>query len=138
MLRSPKISNAALVAAFFLMTASCGTTRQLTSITVSPASADARNSPNGQVQFTAAGAFSEPPSPVTPLPVTWCPQATCGVGTPVNVGITIDGNGLAQCEPAFVGTVPIVAMAPAKPGAMITPMSGMNGMIFGTAQLTCP
>ena len=116
----------------------CGSSRQLTFISVSPASADAKNSPNGQVQFTATGTFNKPPTPVTPLPVTWCPQATCGVSTPVNVGITVDGNGLAQCEPAFVGTVTVVAMAPANPGAMMTPMPRMNGMVSGTAQLTCP
>ena len=90
------------------------------------------------MQFTATGTFNIAPTTVTPLSVTWCPQATCGVGTPVNVGITIDGNGLAQCEPTFSGTVTIVAEAPRNPGAMIMPMSGMNGMVSGTAQIDLP
>ena len=117
---------------------SCGSSRELTSISVSPATADAQKFPKGQVQFTATGTFSMAPTTVTPLSVTWCPQATCGVGTPANVGIIIDGNGLAQCEPSFTGTVTIVAEAPRNPGAMIMPMSGMNGMVSGTAQMTCP
>jgi len=117
---------------------SCGSSRQLNSISVNPATADAQKFPNGQVQFTATGTFNMAPTTVTPLSVTWCPQATCGVGTPVNVGVSIDGNGLAQCVSSFSGTVTIVAEAPRNPGAMITPMSGMNGMVSGTAQITCP
>ncbi len=120
------------------LSSSCGSSRELNSISVSPATADAQKFPNGQVQFTATGTFNMAPTTVTPLSVTWCPQATCGVGTPANVGITIDGNGLGQCEPTFSGTVTIVAEAPRNPGAMIMPMSGMNGMVSGTAQITCP
>jgi hypothetical protein len=121
-----------------LLSLGCGSSRELTSISVSPATADAQKFPNGQVQFTATGTFSKAPITVTPLSVTWCPQATCGVGTPANVGITIDGNGLAQCESTFSGTVTIVAEAPSNSGAVIMPMSGMNGMVSGTAQMTCP
>jgi hypothetical protein len=36
----------------------CASSRQLQSVTLSPASADAQNFPNGQVSFTATGAFS--------------------------------------------------------------------------------
>src|SRR5215472_193839 len=53
----------------------CGSTnpntgRVLTSITITPPTSDAQNSPNGQVTFTATGTFSLPPltAPVTFTP----------------------------------------------------------------------
>src|ERR1700674_2249984 len=90
----------------------CGSSRQLQSVTLSPASADSRNFPNGQVSFTATGAFSKKPSPVqlTSKDVTWCVGSSSGmcVGN-INPGVTVDQNGLAQCLPGFTGTATILA-----------------------------
>jgi hypothetical protein len=51
-------------------TLSCGSgsnaSRQLQSITLIPASADAQDYPNGQVQFTATGYYDAAPMTVTP------------------------------------------------------------------------
>jgi hypothetical protein len=127
-----------LLILYILFSLSCGSSRELTSISVSPATADAQKFPQGQVQFTATGTFNKAPTTVTPLSVNWCPQATCGVGTPALVGIIVDSDGLAQCQPGFAGTVTLVAEAPRNPGATVTPMSGMNAMVSGTAQMSCP
>ena len=117
----------------------CGSSRQLQSVTLNPAIADARNFPNGQVSFTATGAFSKPPSPVqlTSTDVTWCAGSTSGmcVGN-INPGVTVDRNGLAQCVPGFTGTATILAGAGSSP--MTNPDFGSQLKIFGAAQLTCP
>ena len=63
-----------LLAFCAVMMLSCGSNRQLQSVTLNPSSADAKNSPNGQVQFTAKGVFSGSSAPVTltSQDVTWC------------------------------------------------------------------
>src|SRR5690349_21579694 len=48
-----------------------GGPRALQSISVVPASADAQNFPNHQVQFTALGNYSQPPSPSQITPTGW-------------------------------------------------------------------
>lgn len=122
-----------------LGTAGCGSSRQLQSVTLSPASADAQNFPNGQVSFTATGTFSKKPSPLqlTGKDVTWCAGSSSGmcVGN-INPGITVDQNGLAQCVPGFTGTVTILAGT--KSFSMMNTDGGSQLKIFGTAQLTCP
>lgn len=119
-----------------LTTPGCGNNRQLQSIAVSPAVADAQDFPDGKVQFTAAGAFSRPPTPVSPLTVKW------SIGPWFNVAqrtdVTVDSNGVAQCL-GFVGTVEVWATAAADPDvapAEIDPFK--TKMVLGTAQLTCP
>ena len=117
----------------------CGSGRQLQSVTLSPASADAKNFPNGQVPFTATGTYSQAPSPA-PLSspdVIWCSGSATGqcVGN-VNPGAFVDHNGLAQCVSNFAGTVTILAGTPSS--GMGIPDTGMQLKIFGSAQLTCP
>jgi len=113
--------------------------RQLMSLTVMPAAADAQKSPTGQVQFTATGSFNMAPmsvmSPVvhwsignpfaTPMPMAMSPSAS------------IDGNGVAQCN-GFVGIATIEATAPADTSASITRMSAMTRNVTGIAQMICP
>ncbi len=110
-------------------------TRQLTAITVSPASATVQNGTSKQVQFSATGTYNM--APMTAMPqVMW----TIGMpfaNAPVPAGVTISSNGMAQCT-TFTGTVTISATAPMDP---MMPMSQMNMMsmnVTGTAQLTCP
>ncbi len=122
-----------------LAIAGCGGNRQLQSVSLNPASADARNFPNGQVSFIATGTFSMPPSPVnlTSKDVFWCVGSSNGdcVGN-VNPGANLDQNGAAQCNPGFVGTATILAGT--QSSVMVNPDRGPQLKVFGAAQLTCP
>jgi hypothetical protein len=124
--------------ALLAVLAGCGSTRQLQSVSLSPAAADARNFPNGQVSFKATGSFNKPPSPVplTGQDVMWCVGTSNGVcAGNISPGATVDQNGTAQCGPAFVGTVSILA---GQGAVMSMPDTGQQLKIFGAAQLTCP
>jgi hypothetical protein len=80
-----------------LFLTACGSTRP---ITVSPASADAQNFPNGIVHFKATGVTSP----------TWCigtANGSCN-GNIASIA-TIDVNGQAQCLAGHSGTVTILA-----------------------------
>lgn len=111
----------------------CGTNsmRELQSMTVSPANADAAKSPDGKVQFTASGTFSQPPSPavvpfVAPYSGSWSVS---------NSKIaTISQSGLAQCIPGAAGTVDVMAIASANSA----PPGAMSVGVQAKAKLTCP
>jgi len=143
-IRRSLIRKAALfpaIAAVLLMIVSCGgnsmmmmSARQLQSITVSPASADAKNS-SGMVQFTAMGNFNMDPM-MAMTPVRW------SVGNPfsaqpVPAGVSVDMNGLAQCS-GFTGMVMIEATAPMDPNMPLSKMTMSTMNVTGMAQLTCP
>jgi len=121
-----------------LAIAGCGSRRQLQSVTVSPATADAQSFANCQVPFKATGTFSKPPSPaqLTSQDVLWCAGSNNGVcDGNINSGVNVDQTGVAQCNSGFVGTVTILAgrvttMGIADAGGQLKP--------FGAAQLTCP
>jgi hypothetical protein len=110
---------------------SMSSNRVLQSMTVSPAIANAASSPDGKVQFKAAGTFSKPPSPdvvtfVAPYSGSW------EVSNPAVA--TISQSGLAQCVAGASGAVDVIAIASANsagPGAMSIAVRGM-------AKLTCP
>ena len=121
-----------------LATATCGSSRQLQTVTLNPAVADARNFPNGQVSFAATGAFSKPPSPVplTSKDVMWCVGASDGTcAGNINTGATVDSNGVAQCLPGPARTVTILA---GRGKASMNPDGSAQLTVFGAAQLTCP
>jgi hypothetical protein len=122
-----------------LTTAGCGSNRELQSVSLSPTSADARNFPNGQVRFVASGTFTNPPSPANLMSkdVFWCVGSSTGacVGN-ANPGANLDQNGVAQCNPGFVGTATILAGT--QSSVMVNPDQGPQLKIFGSAQLTCP
>ncbi|MFZ0734050.1 MAG: hypothetical protein WAM79_17140 [Candidatus Sulfotelmatobacter sp.] len=121
------LATTLLLACIGLLADGCGGgNRVIQSVTVTPASADAQNFPDGQVQFTASGNYSQPPSPVT------LPQANW-VLTETSIA-TLTGNGLAQCIPGASGVVTVRAGVPG-------PCSGTGCtavQIVGTAQLSCP
>jgi len=117
----------------------CGSSNQtigrvLTSIAVTPQSADAQSSPNGQVVFTATGTFSLPPytGPLTfvapyagqfvvnnPTGTTIATEVSSGTGT-----VTV------QCAAGASGTVAVTASASANNGSTL--------VVSGSGQLTCP
>lgn len=106
-----------------LFSTACGSSQP---ITVSPASADAQNFPNGMVQFKASGVTSP----------TWCIGSANGIcdGNVATIA-TIDINGQAQCLAGHNGTVTILA---GTGGRVMNPDAGMQFSHFGSAQLTCP
>jgi hypothetical protein len=121
-----------------LLTVGCGNSRQLQAVTLSPASANAQDFTNGLVPFSATGTFSKPPSPqpLTNNDVTWCVGTGDGVcAGNINLGATVDSNGVAKCVPSFSGTATILA-GKAKPG--MNPDGESRMSVFGRAQLTCP
>jgi hypothetical protein len=60
-----KCADSVLLMLLAVATAGCGagTPRTLQSITATPMVADAKNFPNGQVQFTATAIYNKPPTP---------------------------------------------------------------------------
>ena len=106
--------------------------RVLQSIVVTPSNANAENSAMGQVQFTATGTFSKPPSPAL-VPFSDPYSGSWGAS---NLSIaTITQNGLARCMPGKSGTVTITAIASSNSA---TGMGQMSTAVQGTAKLTCP
>jgi len=130
-------SSFLLVIAVFML--ACSVNHNLyKSVTVSPATADAQNYPNGQVQFTATGteingtqvklvaAFWTPGPPWAPAPA-----------LPMT-GIQLDQTGLASCGSAGSGTIMIVATVPIDPNFPESKMTAGTPHLSGAASLTCP
>ena len=127
------------VGALFLLALaalSCGSSRQLQSVNIQPAQATGNGS---QVQFSATGTFSKPPSPqsLTGKDVTWCASLSKG-GCPgnVNPGAIVTQTGTAQCVQGFSGTTYI--MAGTLGSASMVPDGGAPFKVYGSATLTCP
>jgi hypothetical protein len=117
--------------------ATTNTTGILKSISISPPTADARDYPNGQVQFIATGYYTTPPFQVTPLTATW---GACCQENPSS-GVSVSTNGLAQCASGSVGTFTVWAFAPSNAEvcpAFLGPCGTGGCQVTGTAQLTCP
>lgn len=93
---------------------------------ISPATADAKNWPDGVVTFTATGVMN---------PV-WCigaPSGFCSgnIASPA----MIDNSGHAWCIQGQSGTVTVLAGTGVRVGL---PDTGKQLTNFGTAKLTCP
>ncbi|MGP0017436.1 MAG: hypothetical protein ACLPHP_02610 [Candidatus Sulfotelmatobacter sp.] len=113
----------------------------LQSITLSPATADAQDYPNGQVPFIATGHYIDPSRTVTPLSAGWgtCYQASPTQQAPTSE-VSVTPTGVAQCTPGAVGTYTIWANDPPYSGVECLAITVCGGGCFvaGTAQLTCP
>jgi hypothetical protein len=135
-------------------TTSMNSIRVMQSLMVAPATADAQQSANGQVQFTATGTFNMAPTTVMSPPVLWSvgnpsfmtptpsPMPTpmpsnMSVAVASPPGASIDANGLAQCN-GFIGMVTIEATAPADPNMPVSQMSQMTRNVTGMAKMSCP
>ena len=126
----------------------CGSgSRQIQSLSVSPSSADAQNYPDGRVPFVATGYYNVAPMTVTPLPANWGAASEQVVnGVPVEnptTDVSVDTNGVAQCNTGATGTYAIGAWVPAPTEAECNVIGGPFNfttcpVIFNTAQLTCP
>ncbi len=120
---------------------SCGASQgqsQLQSLTLSPASADAQDYPNGQVPFTATGYYSNPSHTVTPQSANW---VACQQNEPTTA-VSVSQGGIAQCVSGAAGTYSINAWDTLiSPGILNCPATNTCGegcTVVGTAQLTCP
>jgi hypothetical protein len=118
-------------------TLSCGSSQHLLqSVSVSPATADANDYPDGQVQFTATGYFNNAPSPVTPLGTTWgvCYKGAVTADASINLK-----TGVAQCAAGSARTFTVFTSNESS-GMMCNSTTACGGGCFitGTAQLTCP
>jgi hypothetical protein len=125
-----------------VITIACGSSQPhvLQSVTVNPAAADARDFPNGLVQFTATGNYDTSPMQITPLKATWGACIKTATSQQPAVAVTVSPNGLAQCA-AGAGTFTVWASSEIPNGVMclvIAPCGGGCGAITGTAQITCP
>jgi hypothetical protein len=138
MTRSSFLSAAVALLTIALASTGCGSSRTLQSVTLTPASADAKNYPNGQVRLVATGTFSKPPSPspLTSSDVLWCAGAAGACAGNIMPNVTVDQNGVAQCRPGFVGTATVLAGT--KSTAMTMPDGGPQLKVFGAAQISCP
>jgi len=133
------VAAALLTVSLAFQTLACGSSmnsnRVLESMTVTPATADAQDFPNGQVQFTATGNFSKPPSPAqVTFMFPYSGQWSFMDASSANIA-TISSSGLAQCISGASGTATIVATASANSGVGTQNTSVAR---TGTATLTCP
>ncbi len=131
------LESLVLVAAF--ATSGCGSSRQLQTVAIAPAAADAKNYAKGQVPLTATGTYNKPPSPVqlTSQDVVWCAGTSDGLCDGfVAPSVIVDQNGVAQCGPTFVGTATVLAGT--QSSVMQNPDGGSHLKVFGSAQVTCP
>jgi hypothetical protein len=132
----------ALLASAACIALACGNVphRILQSISLSPSTADAQNFPNGQVQFTATGTYNTAPISVTPLTANWSAVLN---GEASNAAVSVDSNGLAQCNAGASGVYSIGAWDVTHPTVKTTctvigPYGDPCNSTLGTAQLTCP
>jgi hypothetical protein len=113
----------------------CGNSppRHLIAATVTPAAATASTSPNGIVQFTATGTFDRSPSTAVLNPAVW--ELEPSNSYPPDA-VSFTATGAASCKAGFVGTATV------RGGEYVCPDASKLGipcgLIFGTAQLTCP
>jgi hypothetical protein len=129
-----KVGLRAVIAVVVLAGLGCGS--HLSSVNLTPDVADAQSFPNGQVQFTATGTYSDSSKPVPVTNLTWCVGTTNGDchGNVVSLA-SVSSSGVAQCLPGASGTATILA-GTAGHGGM--PDRGFPLRVFGSAQLTCP
>jgi hypothetical protein len=139
MKRSKFLFTGPFVLAAALATLGCGSGRQLQSVTLVPASADAKDYPNGQIPMTATGMYSQPPSPVllTSNDIVWCVGTSNGLcNGNIASPVIVDVNGVAQCSLGKTGTATVLAGKPSSKA--VTPDGGSQLKIFASAQVTCP
>lgn len=102
------------------------------SITITPATANAQDYPDGQVPFVATGYFKTPPSPVVPLQAHWgvCYQKSA------TTEVSISQTGVAQCQTGASGAYTVFASQMTM--CLAITACGGGCQVSGFATLTCP
>lgn len=108
------------------------TTRTLTSVTLCPAVADAKDYSDGMVPFLATGYYTTQPSPVSPLKAFW---GACYQNAPTSE-VMVSASGSAQCTAGAMGTYDVFAADPTECNAITA--CGGGCQVSGAAKLTCP
>lgn len=103
------------------------------SITLCPTVADAKDYPDGEVQYVAIGTFQTAPSPAIPQSTFW---GTCYQNAPTSA-VTISSGGVAQCASGASGTYTVWATGGPALCNLVEPC-GTCGQPEGYAKLTCP
>jgi hypothetical protein len=118
---------------------SCGSNSGLQSITIAPASADAKNFPSGQVPFTATGVYAGSSQSV-PVSVLWWnePPWAPVAATPSSAPFDITAAGIATCVQGASGTFTVWATAPVDRWLPASQMTADTPRRTATAQITCP
>lgn len=102
------------------------------SVLLCPATADAKDYPDGEVQFLMIGSFATSPSPaLVPGPM-W---GSCQNQAPTT-GVTVNSKGLAHCASGASGTYTVWATGGPLTCLVISPCGACGPT--ATAQLTCP
>ena len=102
---------------------SCGTSRQLQSISIS------NTVSNGQISFFATGTFSSAPTTVTPLPVNW-------VFEDPTLGYALTTQPFVLPCKGLVGTT-VAAMAPVNPHAPSMGLVSSTKMVVASVPFAC-
>jgi hypothetical protein len=127
----PLLSCFTLVLIALTLLACGGSSRQLQSLSISPAAGAT------QVQFTAVSTFVGSSETATVNAMWWTTQPWTYPPTPFF--ITVSSSGLAQCEAsAPAGTYTIWAVAPVDQSVPVSKMSMTTKQVSATGQLTCP
>jgi hypothetical protein len=127
-----------LVSAAALALTTCGNpTRQLDSLTITPAAATANGS---AVQFTATGHWSASPTTVMPEPATW---GACTTANAPTTDVTVSTAGLASCTKSAKGAYNVFAWDPqygytGPTCNFVTACGSGCGRVSAAVQLTCP
>jgi hypothetical protein len=137
-MRLSRFAGALAVLLLSLLPVACGmpsnSSRELQSITISPATAQAQGE---AVQFTATGHWSAAPATVTPQSASW---GACVDQAPTSA-VTVSSTGVAACAKGASGSYTVFAYdPPLGAGANCNAITACGGgcTISGTAQLTCP
>jgi hypothetical protein len=133
----PGVVALALTASIELGCGSRADPVQVQSVTLSPSVADAKDYPNGRVQFTATAYYSNNPRHGVPLTVSGWGSCYQNLSTP---DVTVSRTGVAQCASGAVGKYTVWANAPRNvSGANCLAVTACGGGCFvaGTAPLVC-
>ncbi len=119
-----------------LLTLACGdsssSNRQLESISIK-ATTDV-----GQVQFTASGTFSTPPTTVTPLPVEWANGYLAPPAEYLDYTLTAQPY-VFSCVGYASGTeIQVTAFAPQNPSAPVSGSSPWAKLVMSHSAIACP
>jgi hypothetical protein len=102
------------------------------SIIVCPAAADAKDFPDGEVQFVAIGTFQTAPSPALLKAQVW---GVCQQNNPTSA-VSITNSGLAQCGAGASGEYSVFASD--MTNCLAIGPCGTGCFVSGYAKLTCP
>jgi len=102
------------------------------SVTLCPALADAKDYPDGQIQFIAIGTFQTAPSPGLMKAQVW---GVCQQGNPTTA-VSITNSGLAQCGAGASGEYSVFGSD--MTNCLTIGPCGTGCFVTGYAKLTCP